>query len=215
MFTLLARGFRPPKEAKVPIKETIRTIRTFRAAQCRGRVFIKQWGVPPESRPSEWGSSMEARVPQMSGSSAHRRGLPFAIRRYWQAIDFLLALPDDSPAPEAPVPVDPDITDNLYVGKSANIDHFHNFSYVNYRFGYVSKLHDFSDGCNCFDDINFINNQGIEFYGGNNVGLDSDFVNLNLNFLGNYLHVMHSLARERSCCKYVHIFNINYSCKCF
>jgi hypothetical protein len=120
-------------------------------------------------------------------------------------------LPDDSPAPEAPVPVDPDISDNSYVCKSANVDHFHNFSHVNYRFGYISKLHDCSDGCNYFDDFKFINIQDNEFYCSNNVCLDSDFVKLNLNFLGNDLHVVYSLARERLCCKYVHIFNINYS----
>jgi hypothetical protein len=167
-------------------------------------------GVPPESRPSKCGGAMEARVSQMSGPSAHRYGLPFAIYRYLQAIDFLLALPYDSPAPEAPVPVDPDISDILNVGKSANIDNFHNFSHVNYGLGYVSKLHDFIDGCNYFDNCNFIINQGNEFYC-SNVCLDSDFVKLNLNFIGNDLHVDNSLARERLCCKYVHIFNINYS----
>jgi hypothetical protein len=144
----------------------------------------------------------------MSGSGTHRQGLPFAIHRYWQAIDYLLALPDDCPAPEAPVPVDLDISDNSYVGKS---EHFHNFSHVNYCFGYVSKLHDFNDGCNDFENVNFISHQGTEFYCQDSVCLNSDFVDLNLNFLGNDLHIINSLARERSCCKkYVHIFNINY-----
>jgi hypothetical protein len=41
--------------------------------------------------------------------------------------------------------------------------------------------------------------------------LDSDFVKLNLNFVGNDIHLDDSLARERLCCKYVRIFDINYS----
>jgi hypothetical protein len=84
-------------------------------------------------------------------------------------------LPDDSPVLEAPVPVDPDIIDNLNVGKSANVCGFHNFSHVNYGFGYVSKLHDFIDGCNYFENFNFINSVDNEFYC-SNVCLDSDFV---------------------------------------
>jgi hypothetical protein len=88
----------------------------------------------------------------MSGLSTHGQGLPFAVHRYWQAIDFLLALPDNSPAPEAPVPVDPDIIDNLNVGKSANNHNVRNISHLNCftdncdGFDYVSKLHDFIDG---------------------------------------------------------------------
>jgi hypothetical protein len=94
-----------------------------------------------------------------------------AVHRYWQAIDFLLALPDDSPAPEAPVPVDPDIIDTLNVCKSANSNHiFDNVSHLKCftdngdGFDCVSKLHDFIDGCNSFDNFIFVNSKDDVFY---------------------------------------------------
>jgi hypothetical protein len=103
-----------------------------------------------------------------------------------------------------PVPGAPDISDK------SSIVHFHNFSHVNYRFGYMSKLHDFDDGYNCFDNVTFFNNKDTEFYCDDNVCLASDFINLGLNFLRNDLHIMDSLARDRSCCnKCVYIFDIN------
>jgi hypothetical protein len=89
--------------------------------------------------------------------------VPFAVHRYWQAIDFLLALPDDSQAPEVPGPVDTDIIDNLNVCKSANGNHnFDNVSHLKCftdncftdncdGFHCVSQLHDFTDGCNYFE----------------------------------------------------------------
>jgi hypothetical protein len=119
-------------------------------------------------------------------------------------------LPDDGPAPEAPVPVDPDIIDNLNACLSAN--DYHNFDNVSQLkcvgFDYVSKLHNFIDGCNY--NFNFVNSKD-DVFSCKNVFLDSDFVKLSLAFVGNDINLDDSLARERLSCKFVHIFYINHS----
>jgi hypothetical protein len=107
--------------------------------------------------------------------------------------------------------VDPDIFDNLNVCNFANGNH--NFDNVSHSkcftdncdgFGCVSKLHDFIDGCNYFDNFNFVNSKDDVFYC-KNVCLDSDFVKLS------HINLDDSLARERLSCKYVRIFDINFS----
>jgi hypothetical protein len=125
-------------------------------------------------------------------------------------------LPDDSPALEAPVPVDPDIIDSFNVGKSASNHNVHNISHLKCftdncdSFDYVSQLHDFIDGCNNFENFGIVTSKENDFYC-NNVCLDSDFVQFSLKFVGNGIDLDDSLARERLSCKFVHIFNINHS----
>jgi hypothetical protein len=51
MFTLLARDFLTPKGVRVLTKvRTIRTIQTFRAAQCRGRTYTGTTGCAPREQ---------------------------------------------------------------------------------------------------------------------------------------------------------------------
>jgi hypothetical protein len=96
----------------------------------------------------------------------------------------LLALPDDSPAPEVPVPVNPDIIDNLIVCEFAN---------GNYFFDNVPHLNGFTDGCNILDSYDCVR----ENICCKTVCLDSDIIQFDNNFVGNNIILDDSLARER------------------
>jgi hypothetical protein len=116
-------------------------------------------------------------------------------------------LPDDSPALEAPVPVDPDIIYNLNVCKSANGNH--NFDNVSHfkcftdncftdncdGFHYISQLHDFTDGYNDFEIFDNARSKENDSCC-KNVCLNSDFVQFNHKFVANDIDLDNSLARE-------------------